>query len=367
MNRYSFDEFRESGDASDDDDTLLFNTSKYLEAKAHDDARAKAEEDDRVRGEDTTTSVQQPPTRRIVEIVRDDRQQDNDSDEEGGDFDSDMQKVRAQRRIQAVQHDAAHKELDQKRRATDLRKVVPLEATGPPTTGRGGARAGSSGARGRGVTASAPMAKASSARVPTTTAPSASPVPLTANHRIFALQDEIKGLTNQVQHQGRALTRLTEENEKQAKLITTMNQKIDREASEAKKYQHQLKLAEAQVTTLKKELEVATTSQPSSKAGGGGGGDTVPALKARVMELEQRLANTSPSHHPTATAGSDDVSTLRHENKKLDQQRVELLVCIRKQNKLIEVLRRQKLHLEASKLLELTEGDFTRALEITDA
>ena len=333
MDRYSFDEY-----GSDDDETLLFNTAKYLQDKAEEEARDAAER---------ASGVQEvQPRRGIVEVIRGGTEvTDSSPDRQDADFDSEMRKVRAQTRIMSAQHDAKHAEHEQQRRATNLRKVEPSSVPASAET-RGGKPVAAKGV------------KASSARAP----PSSGPVQLTSHHRIIALEDEIKGLNNQVQHQGRALTRLTEENEKQARLITSLNQKIDREASETKRFQQQLKLAEAQVATLKRELDVSAASARGSKQTDSPDAPpaTTAALKARVMELEQQLSGQGGAKE------SMDMQSLQQENKKLDQQRVELLLCIRKQNKLIEVLRRQKLHLEAAKLLELTESDFTRALEITD-
>ena len=52
------------------------------------------------------------------------------------------------------------------------------------------------------------------------------------------------------------------------------------------------------------------------------------------------------------------------ENNRLAKQKQDLLLAVKKQQQLIDVLKRQKVHLEAAKLLEFTEEEFLRVLNL---
>jgi chromosome segregation ATPase len=83
----------------------------------------------------------------------------------------------------------------------------------------------------------------------------------------------------------------------------------------------------------------------------------VEKYKAQVSTLKKNSSGTSKE-------GERELKRVQLENKRLKQQKKELLTAFKKQFKLIDILKRQKMHIEAAKLLSFTEEEFVKALEL---
>ncbi|XP_013794875.1 testis-expressed protein 9-like isoform X2 [Limulus polyphemus] len=115
--------------------------------------------------------------------------------------------------------------------------------------------------------------------------------------------------------------------------------------------------------TLKKELEVIKHDQKQADL----------AKKATETQLKHALENLEKYKSELqqergkikeiTETGDKNLEDLKENNQILKKQKAQLLEAFHKQMKLIDILKKQKMHLEAAKALQFTEKEFMKALE----
>ncbi|XP_053784428.1 testis-expressed protein 9 isoform X2 [Desmodus rotundus] len=83
--------------------------------------------------------------------------------------------------------------------------------------------------------------------------------------------------------------------------------------------------------------------------------------EAEKYKLE--LSKLRQNNKDIANEDHKKIEALKLENRKLEKQKGELMIGFKKQLKLIDVLKRQKMHIEAARMLSFTEEEFMKALE----
>jgi hypothetical protein len=82
-----------------------------------------------------------------------------------------------------------------------------------------------------------------------------------------------------------------------------------------------------------------------------------------IEKYKQQLAKTQTSSKDSNEQEKRRIEQLQSDNKRLQKQKLELIQAFKKQLKLIDILKKQKMHLEAAKMLQFTEDEFMNALE----
>ncbi|XP_024150918.1 testis-expressed protein 9 [Oryzias melastigma] len=120
---------------------------------------------------------------------------------------------------------------------------------------------------------------------------------------------------------------------------------------------------QAQVSALNKELETLKRSQKQA----GAVHSTVEIRLNRALEeverLKTQLSKTKQMNKDKIGEEQESKERLLTENNMLKKQKAELITGFKKQLKLIDILKRQKMHFEAAKLLSFTEEEFMKALD----
>ncbi|KFM03104.1 Testis-expressed sequence 9 protein, partial [Aptenodytes forsteri] len=113
---------------------------------------------------------------------------------------------------------------------------------------------------------------------------------------------------------------------------------------------------EKELENLKRVQKQAASSQSATEV----------RLNRALEEAERykvELNTLKQSNKDVANQELKTIEELKTENKKLQKQKGELMTGFKKQLKLIDILKRQKMHIEAAKMLSFTEEEFMKALE----
>lgn len=86
--------------------------------------------------------------------------------------------------------------------------------------------------------------------------------------------------------------------------------------------------------------------------------EVISKLKAQVAELQQTDGDKNNEND-----SNEQLVAANNRIKTLEKQRNDLISAFRKQMKLIDLLKRQKMHIEASRLLSFTEDEFMKTLD----
>lgn len=121
--------------------------------------------------------------------------------------------------------------------------------------------------------------------------------------------------------------------------------------------------ADAQLKGLQKELDDLRRAQKKNDSKS----STLQVRLNRAQEdLETARKEVSRLKQATSSTGGElrgKYDATLKQNKVLAAQKEELLAAFKKQQQLIDILKRQKLHVEAARLLQFSEEEFVKALD----
>ncbi|ORC86057.1 uncharacterized protein TM35_000312430 [Trypanosoma theileri] len=172
-----------------------------------------------------------------------------------------------------------------------------------------------------------------------------------------------KKLPSEVNHDVRELLserrKHREESELLRKQLIALQKRMDIEVCNRKAMEQKLSVAESTVTRQKKEIILLQRQLQSSNSE-----VTERRLESALREVNLLKSSLDQMNSKAKMSSEDTVIELQSIIDKLSAEKNDLVNCLRKQNKLIDVLKRQKLHLEATVLVDLTEKDIEKYFDL---
>jgi len=120
---------------------------------------------------------------------------------------------------------------------------------------------------------------------------------------------------------------------------------------------------EQEVTALKKDLATAERIAKQADANSKNKDLQLKRATETISRIKTQLQETQSTQRESTSSDRQRVDTLEGRVKTLEKHRNDLIDAFRKQMKLIDVLKRQKVHIEAARLLNFTEEEFMKTLD----
>ncbi|CAL8359666.1 testis-expressed protein 9 [Gadus morhua] len=188
--------------------------------------------------------------------------------------------------------------------------------------------------------------------------------------KLRIMQEELDRLSHDYSKKddenGKLCSRIKELEEERSRLQKTANLQqthMEKHRALAEESGRRCDALQAQVAGLQKEVEGSKRAQKQAA----GHHNTVEVRLNRALEEVERLKAQLNNMKQLSKDRTKEVhlskENLLAENKVLKKQREELILAFKKQLKLIDILKRQKMHFEAAKMLSFTEEEFMKALD----
>ncbi|KAM8876161.1 testis-expressed protein 9 isoform 1-T1 [Synchiropus picturatus] len=191
-----------------------------------------------------------------------------------------------------------------------------------------------------------------------------------AKARLRIMQEELDQLSSEYYKKDDENTKLAEklkhledDRVRHEKSTVVLKAQLDKHKAFVEESAKKCDALQTEASILRKELENQKRSHKQAVAAH----NTLEVRLARALEevekLKTQLATMKQTNKDLVKEESTKRETLLAENKMLQKQKSELIMGFKKQLKLIDILKKQKMHFEAAKLLSFTEEEFVKALD----
>lgn len=191
--------------------------------------------------------------------------------------------------------------------------------------------------------------------------------------RIQALQEELNESMSTINDQAQQIESLknfssqaNEDTKKHSQQLQIMSQNFEKMKKQYNEAVQKNNALEKTVADMNKELESLRNVEKKAVKDAGNRDVRLNRLIEEVEKYKQQIKDLRSSEGDVNERSKREVERLGQENKRLERQKAEILAAYKKQLKLIDILKRQKMHLEGARLLAFSEEEFLKTLELGD-
>jgi len=177
--------------------------------------------------------------------------------------------------------------------------------------------------------------------------------------KLLSERNDKSALTSSLEEKLRILD---DEKTKISKTLVSLQSQIEKHKKDDEDYKKKKEGYETEITNLKKEISKLKRIQKQNETDLNSKDiklnrtlDELEKYKTQVNSLNQEIKELKENDRKS-------IERLIMDNKQLEKQKTEILLAMKKQMQLIDVLKKQKMHIEAAKLLQFSEEEFVKAL-----
>lgn len=156
----------------------------------------------------------------------------------------------------------------------------------------------------------------------------------------------------------------TEDTRKTSQQVIVLTNALDKSKKQAAEAAKKTSEQDRLIADLNKDLAAARRNQKKTEQDLNAREVRLNRLIEEVERYKTQLREVKSTEGETQDRSKKDFERLQQDNRRLERQKAELFTAFKKQLKLIDILKRQKLHIEASRLLEFSEEEFMRTLDL---
>eukprot|EP00051_Salpingoeca_urceolata_P001994 m.45947 g.45947 ORF g.45947 m.45947 type:complete len:462 (+) comp11817_c0_seq1:53-1438(+) len=178
-----------------------------------------------------------------------------------------------------------------------------------------------------------------------------------------ALHEEIADKNAEIKQLSSKAKAVNADHSKQNKALAAAKAQADAAKREVQEHKRNAEASKLEAASLKKQLDQIERAQKQDAQAHAATEVRLNRAMDNVADLKRQLQERQSSTKESASQLRDQLDEATAESKRLQKQNAQLVTAFKKQLKLIDVLKRQKLHVEAAKMLSFTEEEFVKALE----